>query len=109
MSMKKDRSEFCIVYSSTPSQHEAEIVAQELVQKKLAACIQITPTVSVFSWKGLVQKEPEWRLMIKTRHAHLSEIQKTIKSHHSYDLPELIVISISGGSEDYLNWIADNT
>lgn len=108
MSTKKADG-FCVAYTTTPSQSEAESIAQALIQKKLAACVHITPTVSVFSWKGLANREPEWEMAIKTKSSHLAKIEAVIKEQHSYDLPQLVTLPILDGSKAYLDWLAENT
>ncbi len=102
-------TDYRIVLTTAGSADEAERIASALVEAKLAACVNIvSPITSVYRWKGLVQKEQEWLLLIKTTAAAFENVSKKIRELHSYDLPECIQIPIEAGSAEYLNWIAEN-
>ena len=95
-----------IVLITTGSEEEAHRIAQLLVKKKKAACVNIVPTVdSVFRWKGRVDSARESLLLVKTRASLLSEIISLVKEAHSYEVPEIIALPIVGGSEEYLKWL----
>jgi len=98
--------DFCTVMTTTAGQQEAEALAEILVKQQLAACVQIMPTMSVYTWQGRVNREAECLLMIKTRSEHYERIEETIRAHHDYEVPEIIKLPITAGSNDYLNWIA---
>ena len=101
---------FLSVTTMCASKEEAEKIADTLVERKAAACVQITgPVLSVYRWKGKIEKEQEWRCTAKTRAALLKAVEKIIESLHAYELPEISVTEISGGSEEYLGWIAEET
>jgi len=102
-------TDYRIVLTTAGSADEAERIASALVEAKLAACVNIvSPITSVYRWKGLVRKEQEWLLLIKTTAAAFENVSKKIRELHSYDLPECIQIPIEAGSGEYLNWIAEN-
>lgn len=95
-----------LVITSVGSREEADRIAAALVGERLAACVQILPATSVYRWQGAVEQAEELVLHIKTVAARVSEVERRIVDMHSYDLPEVIVVPISGGSDMYLGWIA---
>lgn len=84
---------------------EAETIAQAILQERLAACIQVLPITSYYTWEGKQQREGEYLLLIKGRAANFARLQECIKSHHSYSVPEIIQVPIVAGSPTYLEWI----
>ncbi|HXB21129.1 MAG TPA: divalent-cation tolerance protein CutA [Candidatus Solibacter sp.] len=97
----------CIVLTTAGSQEEARRIAHSLVERRIAACVNIVPQVeSVYHWEGKVESANEWLLVVKTLEANYSRVCDAIKELHSYDLPECIKLEISGGSLEYLEWIA---
>jgi periplasmic divalent cation tolerance protein len=99
-------TDFQIVLSTCPDRDQAERIADRLLEQRLAACINILPGVqSFYRWQGSIESASEVLLLIKTRSALISEVQATIASLHSYDVPEFLVLSVSGGSEGYLAWL----
>ena len=98
-----------IVLTTTPDKVEAERLARTIVDAKLAACVQILPQMtSVYFWEGKAQTEPEHLLLIKTLEERFDELSAFIKTHHSYDVPEIVAIDADKVSEAYLNWIQDS-
>jgi periplasmic divalent cation tolerance protein len=98
-----------VVLTTAASQEEARKLAHELVERKLAACVNIVPQVeSVYRWEGKIQSDPEFLLVIKTSQARFPSVRDAIKELHSYDLPECIMLEVESGSGDYLRWITDN-
>ena len=98
-----------LIISSCGSRDEAERIATALVEAALAACVQILPATSVYRWKGKVERSEEFVLHIKTRAAHADLVETRIRELHSYELPELLMMTIAGGSEDYLDWMRSET
>jgi len=97
-----------IVLTTCPNQEEAESLAGKLVSQHLAACVQILPKMtSVFIWDGIVQKEPEHLLLIKTLPEKWDELQSLIVKEHSYSVPEIVAINADQISESYLSWMRD--
>ncbi len=100
---------FIIVITTTETEEEAEKIAEILVSKKLAACVQIIPSIkSVYSWEGAMEKSEEQLLFIKTKETLFEKVEKTLKTIHSYETPEIISIPIENGSNDYLKWLKEN-
>jgi periplasmic divalent cation tolerance protein len=103
-------SEHVIVASTTDSEQAARALAAGAIDAKLGACAQIVgPITSVYRWEGKVQTEQEWRVEIKTTADRVAALIEHIKSNHSYDVPEIIATPITGGSPEYLSWLADET
>ena len=94
------------VVTTTDKKEDAEKIALALVEKRLAACVQITgPVISLYRWKGNIERAEEWQCWIKSKEVLYKEIEKTIKSNHPYEVPEIIAIPIVAGSGEYLEWL----
>lgn len=97
-----------IVMTTAGSVDEARRIAEGLIERKLAACVNIVPKiVSIYRWKGKVEEAEEWLLWIKTA-AAFERVRDAILEMHSYELPECLSISIEDGSPEYLNWLVDS-
>ena len=97
-----------LILTTAPSHSEARKIARALVEKKLAACVNIVPKVeSIYRWQGKVETAQEWMLVIKTSQKRAKAVEETIKELHSYDLPECISVVIDGGTKEYLQWLSD--
>lgn len=93
--------------TSYPNEQAAQALARLLVQKKIAACAQVMRAgmMSIYEWQGSIESSEEILVSIKTFDAHFEEIEKVIKEHHTYEVPEIIAISIEHMSKDYLDWM----
>ena len=99
-----------IVMSTAGSQEEARRIAHALVERRLAACVNIVPQIeSVYRWQQKIETATEWLLLIKTQAESFERIRAAIKELHSYELPECVMLDVVAGSQEYLAWIADNT
>ena len=99
-----------IVLSTAGSGEEARKIARELVERQLAACVNIVPQVeSIYRWQGKIESSREWLLLIKTTAEKFESVRDAIRELHSYDLPECIALAIEDGSPEYLRWLADST
>lgn len=97
---------FLQVTTTTETKEEAERIALALVEARLAACVQIVgPVTSIYRWKGRIEQAGEWLCLIKSREEHYGAIEGTIRSLHAYETPEIIAVSLTGGSRDYLDWL----
>ncbi len=104
--MKKNNPEYIVVFITAGSKEEAARIADELVKRKLAACVNIVGEVkSVFSWKGRIEKENETLLIIKSKRSVFGKLVKQVKEIHKYEVPEIIALPIVDGSGDYLDWM----
>ena len=100
---------YCVVITTCGSSEEGEKLASQLVESKLAACVQLSSIISYYTWEGKVNRDPECKLVIKTRKALYDQVENFIKEHHSYDVPEIIELPIQSGSKEYLTWIDEVT
>jgi periplasmic divalent cation tolerance protein len=96
-----------IVLTTSGSQEEARKIARTLVERRLAACVNIVPQIeSVYRWQANVDTAQEWLLLIKTTAQALERVRSAILELHSYELPEYVCLDIEDGSSAYLDWIA---
>jgi periplasmic divalent cation tolerance protein len=99
-----------IVLTTAGSQEEARKMAHALVERRLAACVNIVPHVeSIYRWHGKIETAEEWLLLIKTQAELFERVRDAVKELHSYDLPECVMLEVSAGSQEYLTWIEKNT
>ena len=99
-----------IVLTTAASQEEARKIAHALVERRLAACVNIVPQIeSIYRWQQKIETATEWLLLIKTQAESFERIRAAIKELHSYELPECVMLEVAAGSSEYLNWIAENT
>jgi len=98
-----------LILSTAPTRAEAERIAEALVAEKLAACVQLSAIDSIYRWEDAIERAAETRLAIKTRAELASSVEARITALHSYEIPEIVVLPISGGSSAYLDWIVAET
>jgi len=98
-----------LVLTTCGSLEEARTIAHALVERHLAACVNIAPQVeSVYRWQGEVETATEWLLVIKTTADVFDRVRDALSELHSYELPECIQIDIEDGSAAYLEWIGQS-
>jgi periplasmic divalent cation tolerance protein len=98
-----------IVLTTASSADEARSIAEALVERRLAACVNLVPRIqSVYRWKGKVEKATEWLLVIKTEASAFERVRDAIKELHSYSVPECVLIEITDGSQEYLAWLGES-
>jgi len=98
-----------IVLSTAGSADEAQKIAHALVERHLAACVNIVPQIeSVYRWKGNIESGREWLLVIKTSADQFPAVREAIHELHSYELPECILVPIEDGSTEYLAWLGES-
>jgi periplasmic divalent cation tolerance protein len=96
-----------IVLTTVGQKEAADKLAQQLVERRLAACVNIVgPIRSVYRWRDQVHNDPEFLLLIKTTVKCARQLRSALKSLHPYELPECVEFAVCGGSEEYLAWIA---
>jgi periplasmic divalent cation tolerance protein len=97
-----------VVFITTGTEEEAHTIARELVNQKVAACVNIVPGVdSTFRWEGKIESDRESLLIVKTTLTLLPETIDLVKQVHSYTVPEIIAMPIIGGNPEYLQWVGD--
>jgi periplasmic divalent cation tolerance protein len=101
----ENKSSYCIVLNTCAGKEEAESIAKGLIEQRLAACVQIFDIKSFYKWNQKLQKDDEVLLVIKTKNSVYNELEKYIKEHHSYDIPEIVKVPLLNGYRDYLLWI----
>jgi periplasmic divalent cation tolerance protein len=97
-----------IVLTTAGTAEEARKIAQALVERRLAACVNIVPQIeSVYRWQGKVETAQEWLLVVKTTREKYERVCEAIRELHSYELPECVCLAIEDGSAAYLEWIGE--
>ena len=97
-----------IVLSTCSSAQEADRIARQLLEKRLAACVNIVAGArSIYRWRGAVEEAAECLLIIKSRQGRWEELRAEIQRLHSYEVPELLMMAIEDGSPTYLNWLSE--
>jgi periplasmic divalent cation tolerance protein len=101
-------AEYLQIITTTEKRTESERIARVLIEGSLAACVQIVgPITSTYSWKGRIETAEEWQCLIKTRTDLFGKVERSIKSVHSYETPEIIALPIKAGSREYLDWMEE--
>ena len=99
-----------LIYSTFPSAEEAERIGGVLVDRGLAACVNIFPGMTaIYVWEGKRERGSEAAMLIKTRGSLASQVIAEARKLHPYTNPALLVLPVSGGSEDFMRWIAEQT
>jgi periplasmic divalent cation tolerance protein len=109
MSIPSDTN-YIQVLTTTARKEEAEQIARDLVEKQLAACVQIVgPIVSTYRWQGKIETDEEWQCWCKTRGDLYARVEEAIRAIHPYEIPEILAMPIVAGSERYLAWLDAET
>lgn len=99
-------SEHCLVFSTCPDTDVAARLARLLVERQLAACVNILPKLtSIYLWRGAVESTDECLLLIKTIRVVYPQLQAALLEHHPYELPEIVMVQMDQGLPAYLQWI----
>ena len=99
-----------LVFTNLPERAAAERLADTLIGKQLAACVNIlAPCRSVYRWKGAVQHDEEHPMLIKTTRECYAALERELRAGHPYELPEIIAVPIERGLPAYLDWVAAET
>jgi len=103
-------TEYIQVVTTTDSSDLASRIAQSLLERRAAACVQVFgPVQSKYWWKGKIEEAEEWVCTIKARSADYERIEALIGQAHSYDVPEILAFPVQQGSRRYLEWLAAET
>jgi periplasmic divalent cation tolerance protein len=99
-----------LVLTNLPDRAAAERLADLVLEKRLAACVNIlAPCHSVYRWKGAVQHDEEHPMLIKTTAERYPELEKALRAGHPYELPEIVAVPVERGLPAYLEWVASET
>lgn len=99
-----------LVLTTAGSPDEAESIAESLVEQGLAACVNLLPGItSIYRWQGSVERSDEILLIIKTAEPRLAALESALRALHSYEVPELLVLTPQSGGSDYLAWLTAST
>ena len=100
--------EVILVYINFPNLESARHIGTALIEKQLAACVNIIPKIeSIYQWKGDICVEQEVMVVVKTTASRYKQLESYVVENHPYDVPEVISLPLSQGSEPYLNWVHD--
>jgi periplasmic divalent cation tolerance protein len=100
-------TEYVQVLTTTGSAEEAQRISEVLVERRLAACVQVLgPILSRYRWQGVVEEAEEWQCLAKTEAARYGEVEAAIREVHSYEEPEIVATPIVAGSTGYLDWVS---
>jgi periplasmic divalent cation tolerance protein len=107
----KRETRFRVVLVTCATLEEARKIARGVVEKHLAACVNIVTHAveSFYTWEGKMENGSEYLLIMKTSEERLEELQKEVLGLHSYDTPEFVVLPVVAGSEEYLRWLGEST
>lgn len=109
MPKRRRTQEYLLVLVTCGSRVEARRIARAVVTRRLAACANLVeaPVESVYWWKGKVEQEREFLLLMKTSRVRLAALETEVKRLHSYHVPEFIALPIVAGSRTYLHWLEE--
>lgn len=96
---------YCLVMTTCESAEDAQTLARTLLEKRLAACIQVSQVNSFYEWKGQVQTDPEYLLLIKSKTDRYWELEQALVDVHPYEVPEIVQLPIQNGLSAYLGWM----
>ena len=106
----EETGEFCFLYSTFPDAASAQTAARAIVERKLAACVNVYPPMtSFYVWQGALEEASEVAVFIKTRRVLVPEAIEALRAAHPYTTPCFLVLPIEGGNSDYLAWARDQT
>lgn len=104
------KNKVIIVFSTCPDETVGRALARAIVDAGLAACVNVVPGItSVYAWQGEISEDTECLLVIKTVEDQLTALTDRLRDLHSYELPEIVAVPVSGGLPAYLDWVAEAT
>ena len=102
-------SDFIQVSTTAPSKEEADRIAQTLVERRLAGCVQIMgPIESCYRWKGALERSAEWLCLVKTTRGNYAAVEAAILANHPYEVPEIVALPLVAGHAPYLAWLDES-
>jgi periplasmic divalent cation tolerance protein len=108
--MSVEPGRFAVVLVTAGNADEGRRIGRAVVEERLAACVNVVgPIRSIYRWEGVVEEADEHLLVIKARAADVPALTARVRALHSYDVPEVVALPLTGGSEAYLAWLAAAT
>ncbi|MGH7933888.1 MAG: divalent-cation tolerance protein CutA [Candidatus Binataceae bacterium] len=99
-----------LVFVMAGSEEQAASIARAVVEERLAACVNIVgPVRSIYRWHGAIEDEREYLLIMKTRARLFAKLERRVRELHSYEVPEIIAVTIAAGAKTYLEWLNAST
>ncbi len=98
-----------VILSTCGTRSEAEKIARDLVNRRLAACVNVMPVSSYYRWKGRINAGREYLIIAKSRSENFARLKSRVLALHTYELPELLSLKVDNGYGKYLNWIDNET
>jgi len=98
-----------IIISTYPNKKSITKIANELVQNKIVACVNITKISSIYSWQGKIENASEYLALFKTTQKNKKSLKEKIRATHPYDVPEIAELSITSINKSYLKWLVEST
>ena len=106
----KSPEKYCWVYMTSGSLEEARNIGQKLVEKNLAACVNLIENMtSIYKWEDKLEEGQEVVMIVKTRKIFMPKLIEEVKTHHSYECPCVLELPIQGGNPEFLRWVASET
>lgn len=102
-------SGYCVTMTTVADDAAAAALARALVERGLAACVQVVGARSTYRWEGAVEESAELLLLVKSTEARRAEVEEFIAANHAYDVPEVLTVPVTGGSARYLAWVDEST
>lgn len=107
--MPSDAASIRIALTTTGTVEEGQRLARVLVERRLAACVNVIPNLtSVYRWQGAIEEASEVLLLIKTTKEMLGALESFLRENHSYEVPEFLVLDVDSGSQPYLDWLLNS-
>lgn len=100
---------YLLVFVTVPDRETGKKVARHLLERRLAACINMAPIYSAYWWEGKIEEAEEVLLLVKTTSERLNDLVKEVKAVHPYQVPEIIAVPVVGGYREYLRWVERET
>lgn len=98
-----------LVLTTIGGESDANTLARTLVEERLAACVNVLPPMSsTYRWKGTIEQDREQQLIIKTTAGRVAALEARLRELHPYEVPEFLVLRVSGGSAAYLQWVGES-
>lgn len=108
-SSDRSRSGVVVVLTTWPADRPVDAFARALVERRLAACVSVLPLQhSTYRWRGAVEEADEHQVLMKTTTSRISALEEAVRELHPYDVPEWLVMDVTGGSDRYLGWVRES-